>query len=105
MFANTSRLLSETDIMGMSHGRYPCSEETHQSSANAPQTEQQERDHETPGRQGHTVHCEVAWIAGDEAHQESNQVEDSSCKCACQEAEPAADGNSANDQTEHKANE
>src|SRR6266849_2137570 len=88
--------------MRMSHGRYPCSEQTHQSPTNAPQTEQQERDHQTPSRQGRTVHHKVARIAGDEAHQEGNQVEDGSCKSACQEAEPSTDGYSANDQTDKK---
>src|SRR6266567_6957751 len=83
--------------MRMSHGHYPCSEKTHESPTNAPETEQQERDHETPGRHGRPVHYEVAWIAGDEAHQEGNQVEDGACKSACQEAEPSTDGNSAND--------
>src|SRR6266700_4423894 len=96
-FAYPSLLLSRLQIMRMPHGRYPCSEETHQSPTNAPQTEQQERDHQTPSRQGRTVHHKVARIAGDEAHQEGNQVEDGSCKSACQEAEPSTDGNSAND--------
>src|SRR2546421_10916538 len=91
--------------MRMSHGHYPCSEETHESPANAPQTEQQERDHETPSRQGRTVHREVAWIAGDQAYQEGNQVEDGSCESACQEAEPATDSYSANDPTDKKANQ
>src|SRR5438309_2320729 len=63
--------------MRMSHGHYPCSEKTHESPTNAPQTEQQE----------------------------SNQGEDGSSKRACQEAESATDGDSANDQTDSKANE
>src|SRR6266567_5424375 len=104
-FAWTSPLLSRPHIMRMSHGHYPCSEETHESPTNAPQTEQQERDHQTPSRQGRPVHHKVARIAGDEAHQEGHQVEDGSCKSACQEAEPSTDGYSANDQTDKKANE
>src|SRR5947209_6553211 len=83
--------------MRMSHGRYPCSEQAHQSPANAPQTKQQESEYETPSRQGRTVHYKVAWITRDESHQEGNQVEDGSCKSACQEAEPTTDGNPAND--------
>src|SRR5260370_10493167 len=91
--------------MRMSHGHYQCPEQAHQSPTHAPQTEQQERDQQTPSRHGRPIHCEVAWIAGDEAHQEGKQVEDGACKSACQEAEPTTDGNSANDQTDKKANE
>ena len=61
-------LLSESHVMRMSHGRYPRSEQAYESPTNAPETEQQERDHETPGRHGRPVHYEVAWIAGDEAY-------------------------------------
>ena len=91
--------------MRMSYGRYPCSEQAHKSPTNAPQAEQQERDYETPSRQGRTVHHKVAWVAGDEAHQEGNQVEDGTCQNSCQEAESATDGNSANDETDKKASE
>src|SRR6266849_11025378 len=89
----------------MSHGHYPCSEQAHESPAYAPETEQQERNYEAPGRHSRPVHREVAWIAGDEAHQEGDEGEDGSCKRACQEAEPATDGDSADDQTENKADE
>jgi hypothetical protein len=88
-------LLSKPQIMRMSHGRYPCPEQAHQSPTNAPETEQQERDHETPSRHGRTVHYEIAWIAGDEAHQEGHQVENGSCKRTRQETEPTTDGDSA----------
>src|SRR5579859_4125882 len=89
----------------MSHGYYPCAEQAHEPPAYTPQTEQQERNHETPGRHGRPVHREVAWITGDEVHQEGNEGEDGSCQRACHEAEPATDGNSADDHTENKANE
>src|SRR5260221_4162004 len=100
-----SVLLSEPQIMRMSHGHYPRPEQAHQSPSNAPETEQQERDRQPPSRHGRPIDGEVAWIAGDEAHQEGHQGEDGACKSACQEAEPTTDGNSANDQTDNKANE
>src|SRR5579859_5277970 len=43
-----SLALSESRIIRMSHGRYPCSQQTHESPTNAPETEQQQRDHEAP---------------------------------------------------------
>lgn len=58
--------------MRMSQGHYPCPEQAHQSPTHAPQTEQQERDHQAPSRQDRPVYHKVAWIAGDEAHQEGN---------------------------------
>src|SRR5579883_2074946 len=102
---HVSLLLFEPQIVRMSRGRYPCTEQTHEPPTNTPETEQQQRDHQTPSRSGRPVYYEVAWIAGDETHQKGDEVENGSCKRACQEAEPASDSYSAHDQTDNKANE
>src|ERR1700736_1580595 len=81
-------LLSQLQVLRVSHGRNPCSEQAYESPAHAPETEQQKRNHETSGRHSRPVGCKVAWIAGDEAHQEGDEEEDGPCKRACQEAEP-----------------
>jgi hypothetical protein len=91
--------------MRMSHGRYPCSEQADESSANTPEAEKQEGDHETPSCHRRSVSYEVARIAGDEAHKEEDQGEDGSCQSACQETKPATDGDAANDNTNKKTNE
>ena len=104
-FASMSLVLSGPQIMRMSHGHYPCSEEADETPTQAYQTEKQERENEAPSRQDCPTHRKVAWVARDEAHQEGNEGEDSSCENACHEAEPTPDGDSANDNTDEKTNE
>lgn len=91
--------------MRMSYSGYPCSEQAHQSPTYAPETQKQERDHEAATCRGWPIHCEVAWIAGNEIHAESDQEEDGSRQRTCQETEPSPDGDSADDQTDKKGNE
>ena len=91
--------------MRMSYGRNPGSEQAHEPPANAPQTEQQEGDHQAPSRDGRPVHREIAWIAGDEAHEKEAQREDGSCQRACQKAKAATDGDSAHNHPGKKAHE
>lgn len=97
--------LSVAQVMRMSHGGYPRSEQAYQSPTHAPETQKQKGDHEAAARRGWPVHCEVAWIAGNEIHAESDQEKDGSRQRACQEAEPSPNGDSANDQTDEKGDE
>jgi len=49
---------------------YPCSEQAYESSTHTPETEQQERNHQTPSRHSRPVYDKISRITGNVAHQE-----------------------------------
>jgi len=92
-------------IIGMSHRSQPCSEETYQSSAYAPETEQQEWDYQTCRCHRSRVRDKVAWISREEAYQEDDEVVDRACAHACQKAKPTEDGDLADHKSGDEADE
>jgi hypothetical protein len=89
----------------MPHSGYPCSEQAHKSSFHTPETKQQERDNKRRRHYGGSVHDQVAWIPREKAHQEGDEIIDSSCIRSCQKAKPTADGDPAHDKTGDEADE
>src|SRR4051812_29851105 len=86
------QLFCLNQIIGMPHSGYPCSEQAHKSSFHTPETKQQERDNKRRRHYGGSVHDQVAWIPREKAHQEGDEIIDSSRIRSCQKAKPTADG-------------
>src|SRR5690349_11387287 len=89
----------------MLYGRYPGSQQAHQPPSQAPKTQQQGGQDETPCRHHRPIVCKVPWITGNQANEEGQEEENCSGKCPSQEAESKTDGDSAYDQTNHQGTE